>query len=727
VTIRRSRPLALGWVFAAAVATACPQEKKDPPPEPASVELSLERLGAEVTIAATFPVRVHVSVDVPVALVLDGVAVVTARRDGEAVDVPIAGLTNGAHALVASAEVSGARFESAPLAFTVERTPPVLVSWAPMAGPTLPPLVVTATFDEPVFVVKAELLYDLGPVYAVATSTSGDGRTVYVPLGSVWDTARVRLTVKDALGNTAAPVLGGWSPGPFEASLSGPAPGTRLRGEVDLLARWRGPESILLDVDRLNVTTLTAPPGPDGWREAAARLDTRAFADGAHAVRLWTYGLLPLSEAWTFDNSAPVRKTCGPRHGAAADAPAGEPVVATFDEPVTPVASPGVFSEELVLLATVPGPLPHTWSGGSPDVRDEAGNIAAGEPCAEVVYPVWRAPVGPGPIPAYMTEGASAARLVGLASGWAGPYVVLVAFWSDQVEFLGGLDIAYRDPHVYDWSLSGIVRSPSFVAGAGGSTWVVEESFASSLTFRSVTYSTQDELYVGVVPAARFPQRAIAVAADGGVAWTDGAAGARALRVSWRQRIGRATLDAGMNPAAEVEGAALAVGAPRLAWLERAPGGPALLHLREASGSPLAFGPDLGPLNADPAASASEPALLASAQVDAVAWVEGGKVLVRSRAPGEVGFGPAVVANADPARSARTPVFAVGPDGPMLAFVEEGAAAGRIEIRRFGAGAWTAEPSLALELGVVGAEVSFAWPGVLWRAGGETRVRVFNR
>ncbi|MFT3913571.1 MAG: hypothetical protein QM704_05550 [Anaeromyxobacteraceae bacterium] len=720
------------WVLAVAL-SACSHEPDpapadgDPGPDPVTVVLSLERLDPELTNATTYGVVVHASPDLPVSIELDGVAV-AAGRDLQVVRAPIDAAVSGTHALVAVARIDGERFESAPLAFRVDRTPPSLVALSPDIGVALPPVDVIATFGEPVTLVKAEMLVSGAAVYEPPSSLSADGLTVRVTLGwFMWKATNVRLVVKDALGNAGTYLLGPWLPGPLEVELSG-VPAGPLRGTVPFSVRWRGPALLDVLVGGIGFATLQAPAGQDGWREGQAEIDTRGVPDGPATVRLYYDGYESHYQQWTIDNTPPALVSCGPLAGRADDAPTGAGVVARFAEPVTPVAAPGPLAKELVLVEKVQEPLPYTWRGEIPQVRDAAGNIVGPLPCGEVIFPVWRAPAGAGPI----AVGPLGPALRLFAAG-DGVSVEFASLDDGVASFIhGGYPLVYPPPPepIYAWGGAGTIQSSSIVVGTRAAAWVFAADFASSLTVRTAPYVAEE--YVGVTAAARFPQRAVAVAEDGGVAWTDGGAGARVLRASWRQPIRRATLDAGMDPAAEVEGGALAAGATRLAWLERAPGGPALLFLREAAGSPLAFGPTLGPLNADPAATAAEPVLLASALVDAVAWTEVGQVLIRTRAPGQVDYGPAVVANADPARLARTPSLAVDADGAVLAFVEATPTGDRMEVRRWRGGAWVLDGGLegsleGLDLGASGAEVSIAWPGVLWRSAGETRVRVRNR
>ena len=726
---RRSRVLA--WSLAAAV-LACKQEA--PPadghpgdPDPVAVALSLEPLDPELTNASTHGVLIHASPAVPVSIELDGTAVAQGR-DLDVVRVPIDVAQDGPHALVAAARVDGVRFESAPLAFRVDRTPPALVALSPDVGVALPPVDVAATFGEPVTLVKAELVVSGAAVYEPPSSLSADGLTVRVSVGwFILKATNVRVVVKDALGNVGTYLLGPWLPGPLEVELSG-VPAGPLHGTFTLSARWRGPTYLHVLVGGLRGAILEAPAGPDGWREGQAEIDTRAVSDGPTTVRLYSDGYESRYEQWTIDNTPPALVSCGPPSGRIDDAPSGAGIVARFAEPVTPVAAPGPPAKELVLVEKVREPLPYTWRGEIPQVRDAAGNVVGPLPCGEVIFPVWRAPAGAGPLP--LGPLGPAIRLFAAGDGVS----VEIASLDDGVaSFIhGGYLLAYPTPPepIYAWGADGTIRSSSIVVGTRAAAWVFAADFASSLTVWTTPYAVEE--FVGVTAAARFPQRVAAVAEDGGVAWTDGPAGERVLRASWRQRIGRATLDAGMDPTAEVEGGALAAGSTRLAWLERAPGGPAWLRLREAAGSPLAFGAAIGPLNADPAASASEPALLASASVDAVAWTEAGKVLIRTRAPGQADYGPAMVANADPARLARTPSLAVDADGPVLAFVEATPSGDRIEVRRWRGDAWVLDGGLegnleGLDLGASGAEVSIAWPGVLWRSAGETRMRVRNR
>jgi hypothetical protein len=193
-----------------------------------------------------------------------------------------------------------------------------------------------------------------------------------------------------------------------------------------------------------------------------------------------------------------------------------------------------------------------------------------------------------------------------------------------------------------------------------------------------------------------------------------------------------------VDPAADADTPALSVsgmqdGAALLAFLETAPGGVPQLRLATARPSQDAgWTPLAGSLNLDPQAAASAPGVSAKWDL-VVAWVEGGRVLVR-RAPAGAGIadlGPPVAFPSDGVHAGRSPqVLDDGGGRPSVIYVESGPEGDRIRARRWDGASWrlVATPANDGVPGPVGALDASASPlGVAWtEADGGVRIRGAN-
>jgi hypothetical protein len=145
-----------------------------------------------------------------------------------------------------------------------------------------------------------------------------------------------------------------------------------------------------------------------------------------------------------------------------------------------------------------------------------------------------------------------------------------------------------------------------------------------------------------------------------------------------------------------------------------------------------AWTPVPGSLNVDAATAAGEPTVLAGTTTSVVAWAEGGRVFARTSADpfGGAAFGPAAMLNVNPVARARTPRAAPNAGGPVVVFVEEGAAGDEIWARRWDGAAWVLLPGPVNAGAVAGRVTAIAvddGPTVAWAdATGAIRVRVGN-
>lgn len=556
----------------------------------------------------------------------------------------------------------------------------------------------------------------------------------------------VSVAAKDLRGFTWTFDLGTWSAPTLALAFESPAADLATNGAVGIAVRGDGsalPAPLEVYAGSLRIATFAAPPWQLSW-------DTRGVAEGVHPLSLRVRGRHvpgPFPSV-TVDRTAPTA-ACAPAYSAMDDLWVGECVTVELSEPlpggvpsllvngvsrsvtVRPLNAlePLELARRLTLCPTDAAPtIPAVVTVALPP--DLAGNVAPGAACT-LDLPAWRAPWGKGPTviagsTLHATQvafdaavtfhggfGGTKARLLwprandsiaGAISGttdW--PYTTGISMTTDASGPVTGLRLAVESAV---WSDDrGMCEATFHDGGDLASRWPAgrwSPALSGNALFLAVSVTTPSG---GRVLETRFKDPPWSFWSAAGRPETDPAAVADHPAVSWS-----------------------APAPPLLAWLETpANGGPA--QLRAALGD-LATGiwTSLGAsLSADPALPASEPAVYAVGAQRAVAWVEGGRVLVR-RWDGAAFGAPEALTS--PGATGRTPRFvADASDRPVVVFVETDGAGDHVRARRLDGAGWAPLPDPFGDLtGSVAQLVVTERGGVAWLdSAGEVRLRVYNR
>ncbi len=595
------------------------------------------------------------------------------------------------------------------------------------------PFVVTLDFDEdldPASVspetVRLERVSDPAQPVPATVSISADRRHVTLAAASPLDRlgeVELVVNVRDPIGFVTSSRGPRWNAPPLGVRWSGIL-SEAVAGVISLTAQWYAAAPSRVDV-LLNGTAIgsLAPSSSLAW-------DTRLWPDGVYRLELFAPGYA--SDVWrvVVDNTPPRLVSCEPGSTPPDDAFIRDFVRAVFSECVCN----GSYCDSSYCHLTVsaPAPLglvaPTAYRFTFPTVHDVAGNVLpAGEGCT-VNYPAWRRPWGTA---ALAVPGAGPSVALGINRVTQVPDTGEVLFVSPAtlLEPANVRRALSSVPGPWDLDPSPLNSGPLAadpqlrVNGYSSAMWL--EDINGTWTIRAWAAQPPVEIPVSTSPV-------VLARGAGNYGWVETSpTGVREARIA----VGKDSLGAWViSPPANVNAGADAASPwvsrfadlysdeTAVAFLETVPGGIPQLRARCWQGGVSGQWVSVGDvLNRDASLAASEPSL-AWSSTPIVAWVEGGRVLVR-RGDAAGNWGPAEDLLADPGTSASSPRIL----GPWIVFVAHGLDGDRFETRAWGGGAWISRVPLTASGAVTSWEALSSPLAITWTDGsGGPYLMVYN-
>jgi hypothetical protein len=722
-----TRPLAptiLALAAAVVALSACAVVEREP-------ELHLSVLGPTLSGSDTFVVRVDTTGVDRARLLVDGVERVGTVPIGA--DVPVTVSGEGRHTLHARVYRGASAQDSAPLEVKLDTRAP-LATLSPAPGVVVDPsssFTVIASFDEeldPASVTPESATLKSTRTSAPVEATvalSADRRSVTVraakPLVEL-DEVYLVLQVRDLVGHLSFQGAETWrAPSVISGEiLVEPGSGLSLHGVVQIGARWEGaPDRGTMRVDGVAIGDVASGE--------LVPWDTALSPSGTHVLSLDAHGYRAdfFSRTVVTSNGAARLVSC------AAKAP-GFSVEAVFDQPVSIVAwgdgqppfacdYPDVHALERVRcepkarFASLPTEWQLSFAGA---IRTASGEALASDAACTVAVPTWRAPWGDGPL-----------------QDEAGPLRAIDVVIGNHQQVSGGA--GWETANLYRIGPTGKVEILSAQAGA---PFTRSKSFATDGTQLRTDASSSSRVWLaalagsadvgignergvgGLQPLARPAGGAVRLARTTSDYWPaftelDGT-GRRVLRVATptSNPTGWSVSDPG-NATADGSVTDAAADGETIAFVEAGADGVGLLRVRSRGADGWTSPGDV--LNADATRPASEPAIAR----DALAWVEGGTVWVRT---GGAPWSGAVDLGSASGAAGRSPRVS-GTFDQALVFVERENGKDRFEVRRraYGASTWETYASLPTDGEVRSFAVFGSLPVILWiDAAGDVRLRV---
>jgi len=542
-----------------------------------------------------------------------------------------------------------------------------------------------------------------------------------------------------------------WQP---SASVSAVAPVGDVRTSGDVAFQVNSVGDPLPSIEFFAGDRVIASLGPAPWSFTWRTADV---PEGTYAIsvrpppgyRVYGSDWLPRV---TVDRTAPQLTACE------TDGSAGVPSAAActflwFTEPVNASAAQvtclvdGVAAPAFVLWSQselqvcgcgeVP---PFTRRVDVTGARDLAGNAMAPASC-EVVIPLWRSPVGAGPIAGLRAAGGVSARFVWDA--WLQESILTVLAVAPDGEPMAGEVRRWSiappaPPAVAVWPLN--VEPGSVASDVEGEAWLEASGGGPRQVYsptRPTAWSTpgREARALAYHPAGESLSRAAWSEEDpegGRVVRFTGVAPGDAPTTLPRREAGAAADEpavSAMVPAFRADDPTV------LAWVEAAPGGVPQLCVGSATAPLPTFG------NVAPGVPAAQPAVWQYWGRLAVAWVEGGRVHARlatkpgSDAPDDAAvYSDVATLNVDPARPARRPRFETSvleprPLDPILFWIEDAGDRDAVWARRWNGEGWELLPEVSAGFtGRIASLSTVSFGTVAWTdTSGRVYVREWNR